>query len=175
MKLPQPTIGVFLAPKSWGPQLDKNIAREQGQLRGAHGNGDLATRSLDPVEYVVPATSRPQSIFAISEAQVEQIGFVRGDVEDASWYTSSGPQINASCKALFDKDVRAKLPYLKAHILMGVATITFCVTPPWITGHEDTEAGGGLVNADRFFVVLKRGVGSLRLYLDSKHSKYGLA
>lgn len=109
---------------------------------------DLATRSLDAVEYVVPATSQPRSIFTISEAQVEQIGFFRGGaIEDASWYTSSGPQINGSCrKALSDKDVRAKLSHLKAHVLVGVATIIFCVTPPWTIGHEDAEAGGGLMN-----------------------------
>lgn len=110
-------------------------------------HGDLSTRSPDIIEYVVPATFRPPSIFTMSDTQIAQILSVDQNGPDAIWFLSCAAQLHASYKkACFDKDIRAQLPKMTVTTLIGNSSLSFGINAIWQMEDDDAAAGGGLVD-----------------------------
>ncbi|KAI0755094.1 Alpha/Beta hydrolase protein [Daedaleopsis nitida] len=154
---PQVALGHSISPKTWLPNMNPNLTPEKGALLTAHylsayfRHGDLSKRSPDALEYVVPATFRPPTVFSMSDAHMEKIFNLEAGGPDTVWYLGSGPQLFASYrKACFDKAVRAKVPKMKTWVLVGEATFTLCLGAAWRIEEEDAVAGGGFVKTRWF-------------------------
>ncbi|TFK82036.1 hypothetical protein K466DRAFT_501047 [Polyporus arcularius HHB13444] len=146
----QVAIGLPPAPKSWTPQYDTSIAPDQALRIGVQWltsyfrHGDLSTRSLEVLEYVVPATFRPPSIFTMSDAEVSQIVSYDLVGPDATWHMASRTQLRKSYeRACFDPSVRARVPHMKAWIVVGDDTLAFAIGAAWAVEADNNRIGSG--------------------------------
>lgn len=151
---PTVAIGSPLPPKVWSPQIDQTIPEE---LRGPFftqwitsyfKHGDLSTRSLDVLSYIVPTTWRVPSIFSMTEEQQAKIVYMPpGSASDMLFMVFSAAQINASYKrACFDAGVRARLPRMKICAFTGDATCVFSLPAYWAMQDDDKARGGGFID-----------------------------
>ncbi|EIW56131.1 uncharacterized protein TRAVEDRAFT_39145 [Trametes versicolor FP-101664 SS1] len=147
-------IGSPLPPKVWSPQIDQTIPEE---LRGPFftqwitsyfKHGDLSTRSLDVLSYIVPTTLRVPSIFSMTEEEQAKIVYMPpGSASDMLFMVFSAAQINASYKrACFDAGVRARLPRMKICAFTGDATCVFSLPAHWAMQDDDKARGGGFID-----------------------------
>ncbi|KAI0666401.1 hypothetical protein C8Q78DRAFT_984281 [Trametes maxima] len=150
---PTVAIGSALPPKIWSPQIDQSIPAE---LRGKFftqwitsyfKHGDLSTRDLDTLSYVVPATFRAPSIYGIPDADLARIVYdPPGSGSDMLFMVFSAAQINAAYKkAVFDKGVRTLLPKLKVFAFTGDVTCPFSIPAFWALQDDDKAHGGGFI------------------------------
>ncbi|TFK80897.1 alpha/beta-hydrolase [Polyporus arcularius HHB13444] len=147
---PQVALGLPPVPKSWSPQYDKSITPGQALRIGIHWltsyfrHGDLSTRSLDALEYVVPATYRAPSIYTMSDAEVAQMVSYDLAGPDAMWFMNSRTQLRASYeRACFDSGLRAKMPHMKVWLVVGDVTPSFAIAAAWQVEADDQRLGGG--------------------------------
>ncbi|RPD52530.1 alpha/beta-hydrolase [Lentinus tigrinus ALCF2SS1-7] len=147
---PQVALGLPPAPQSWNPHYDTSITPAQALqatvrwLTSYMRHGDLSTRSLDALEWVVPATFRAPSIYTMSDAEVAQIVAYDQAGPDATWFMTCGPQLRASYeKACFDPAVRAKVPRMAVWVLIGDVTLPFGIAATWQVEADNVAMGGG--------------------------------
>ena len=110
-------------------------------------HGDLMTRNLNEISYIIPTPSRAPTIYTMSEAELARALYepaVFGS--DMPFMIFSAPQIEATYrKAVFDKTVRTLVPQMKVVVFSGDATASFSIPSQWQIEDEDKAAGGGFV------------------------------
>lgn len=147
---PTVSLGTDLPPKAWSPQIDSTIPAE---LRGPFfaqwitsyfKHGDLSTRNLDELCYVVPTTTKVPSIFSMSdEQQAEIVCHPPGVTSDMPFMVLFNPQLNASYKrACFGKSIRETVPRMKVTVLFGDAAPWPCFPAVWQMQSDSAASGG---------------------------------
>ncbi|KAI0828547.1 hypothetical protein BC628DRAFT_1533941 [Trametes gibbosa] len=151
---PTGALGTPLPPKAWTPQIDTTVPAELRDpfftqwITSYFTHGDLSTRSLDVLSYVIPSTSRVPSIFNMSAEQISStIHYGQAATSDMLFMVYSAAQANANYKkACFDANVRQLLPRMKISVLMGEKTCSFSVIGSWAIEDDDKARGGGFIN-----------------------------
>lgn len=147
-------MGTPLPPKAWTPLIDQTIPEGlrdpffRQWITSYFEHGDLSTKDLDVISYVLPTTSRVPSIFSMSEEQQGKIMYSPPALtSDMLLMVHFSTATNASYKkAFFDKRVRQLLPALKVSMFMGDATCSFSIPAFWAAEDDDKAHGGN--NAD---------------------------
>lgn len=135
--------------KNWAPFAVESIPPEQrfpyfNQWVTAYfDHADLSKRDLNTLEYVLPSSSRPGSIFSMSKAeQQEMIGSNDESAGDGPYIMGFTPQLNAVFrKALFDPSTKALFPKLKISCLAGEKSAAFGIAGVWSIQEEATKEG----------------------------------
>ncbi|KAK7060435.1 hypothetical protein VNI00_001200 [Paramarasmius palmivorus] len=147
-------------PLTWSPQIDTSIPENtrlpvfKSWITSFFNHGDLSTRNVDVLEYVVPSTIQTPVIFDMTQS--EQDSFIDPSNEDTfetPFVLNSLPQLNAVYKkAYFDKANKERFPRLKTTFITGDHTASFSIAALWVT-EDDNKANGGDAN----FVVVPGG------------------
>ncbi|KAI0368496.1 hypothetical protein BV20DRAFT_969126 [Pilatotrama ljubarskyi] len=151
---PTVAIGSPIPPKGWSPQLDNSIpAEDRGPLStqwitSYFKHGDLSTRDLNALTYVVPATFRAPSIFSMTDEQISKIIYEpAASGSEMLFMVFCAAQISANYKkACFDRSVRRSLPKMKVAAFTGDATLWCSLPAYWVMEEDDKTHGGGLIN-----------------------------
>ena len=117
-------------------------------LTSYFAHGDLSTRDLDAVEYVLPSTSRIPTLWNMSSQEIADI-VDEGPhlVADAPLLLNCYPQAAATYKkGTYSAAARALLPKMKIWELMGDATTAVSLCTFWILQDDDAAHGGGFIN-----------------------------
>ncbi|KAM5543802.1 hypothetical protein V8D89_002419 [Ganoderma adspersum] len=150
---PTVSLGRSNPPDAWTPLVDETMPQAARTSFFSHWitsyfkHGDLTTRNLDEISYIIPTPSRAPTIYSMSEAELARALYepaVFGS--DMAFMIFSAPQIEATYrKAVFDKAVRALVPQMKVVVFSGDATASFSIPSQWQIEDEDKAAGGGFV------------------------------
>lgn len=142
-------MGLPMPEKNWNPSLDEYIPLE---LRlpafiqwttGYFKHGDLSTRDLNVVSYVLPSTHRVPTIFNIPEADQKEIIYdgVEVFVEYRIMLAFSAQLHKVYRKALFNPSTQKLFPHLKIGYLAGTETASFGIDNLWKVQRDAEEAG----------------------------------
>lgn len=125
------------------PMPEKNLPMFIQWVTGYFKHGDLSTRDLNAISYVVPSTHRVPTIFNIPETDRKEIIF-----DDAKVFVEYKIMLGlpaqlhkAYRKALFSPDIRKLFPSLKIGYLAGTETASFGIDNFWKVQHDAEEAG----------------------------------
>ena len=151
---PSGALGLPRAPKHWTPRLDESlpmhvrVSKMTRWLTGYFAHGDLSTRDLDVIEYVLHSTSRIPSLWNMSPKDIADI-IDEGPhlVVDAPIITNCQPQAAATYKkGMYSPAARGLLPKMKVWELVGDATLAPSLTTLWFLQDDDAAHGGGFIN-----------------------------
>ncbi|ETW81374.1 Esterase/lipase/thioesterase [Heterobasidion irregulare TC 32-1] len=151
---PTVALGLPRPPKLWTPRLDESLPMKTRisymtrWLTSYFAHGDLSTRDLDAIEYVLPSTSRIPTLWNMSSQEIADI-VDEGPhlVVDAPLLFNCYPQAAATYKkGTYNAAARALLPKMKIWELMGDATAAVSLCTFWILQDDDAAHGGGFIN-----------------------------
>ncbi|EKM49711.1 uncharacterized protein PHACADRAFT_188757 [Phanerochaete carnosa HHB-10118-sp] len=150
---PTVTLGTPMPPKAWSPHIDTTVPQELRDPFFGHWissyfkHGDISTRDLDVLSYIVPGTFRAPSIYSMSEEQLAKMTYdPPAQTSDLPFMIFCSAAANASYrKAFFDKDVRAALPGMMVAVIMGDATSALSLAAYFAVQNDDDALGGGFV------------------------------
>ncbi|KAH9855498.1 Alpha/Beta hydrolase protein [Lenzites betulinus] len=151
---PTASIGTPLPPKIWSPHIDTTMPEDLRNpffvqwITSYFKHGDLSTRSLDVLSYIVPSTEHAPSIFSMSADQISRtIQYDPGASSDTYFMVFAAPQIHANyLKGCFDADVRQLLPKMKITTFTGDITCSFSLAAHWQMEDENKAHGGGFID-----------------------------
>ncbi|OSD07675.1 hypothetical protein PYCCODRAFT_1357773 [Trametes coccinea BRFM310] len=178
---PTVAIGSPLPPKVWTPMIDQSIPEEfRGPMHAQwitsyFKHGDLSTRNLDSVSYVLPTTARVPTIYNIPEERLAEISYAPPTMgSDLLMMLYFANQLNASYKkACFDQGIRQVLPNLKVTMFAGDMSNATTYPAYWVMEDDDKASGGGKINFKGFvkginhFVVWDEPELTLKAYMDA--------
>ena len=147
-------MGTPYVSKFWTPLLDQTMPEDtrfpffNQWITSYFNHGDLTTRDVDVLSYVVPAFKRAPTLFGFDEDEVARMTYAPPAIgSDMTFMVSCGTVINASYKkACFDKAIRGLIPYMKITELCGTATPPFGIPAFWAMQDDDKANGGGFIN-----------------------------
>ncbi|KAI8973116.1 Alpha/Beta hydrolase protein [Trametes punicea] len=150
---PPVSIGSPLPPKIWSPQIDQSIPEDLRDqffmqwITSYFEHGDLSTRDLDVISYILPATSRTPTVFNIPKEQLAAMTYIPpASGSDMLFMLSCTSQLNASYKkACFDLNVRRLLPKMKVFAFAGDVTCPFSFPAFWAMEADNEAHGGGMI------------------------------
>lgn len=151
---PSISIGTYLPPQSWSPQIDTSIPVADHQpafvqwITSYFQHGNLSTRNPDVLQYVLPATFRVPSVFNMSPTQLADMTYLPpASGSDALISANVQPQLNADYEnACYNTSVRSALPSMDIWELCGNTTANFGIVAFWSIQDDDNAHGGGFVN-----------------------------
>ncbi|KAL0566566.1 hypothetical protein V5O48_015442 [Marasmius crinis-equi] len=114
-------------------------------------HGDLSTRNLDVLEYMVPSADRAPSMYNMSKK--EKAEFIEASSEtngfELAILAGCFPQLNAIYKkALFGKTQKQRFSGgLKTTFIVGDRTLSLVLAALWSVQDDDRENGGGNVKS----------------------------
>lgn len=115
-------------------------------LTAYFNHGDLDTRDLNVLEFVVPTTDRIPSLWNMDDVVQEK------GIEEEPVFSVDAPifrlseELNAMYKeALFGSVMRSAFPGLKTSLLVGTKAISMSIASWWSIEQDDVANGGGLV------------------------------
>ncbi|GJE91915.1 alpha/beta hydrolase [Phanerochaete sordida] len=150
---PTVAIGAPHPPGAWSPHIDTTLTPPQRAGLFTHwvsayfAHGALHTRDPAVLEHVVPAPSRPPSVYGMSAAERARAAYpAPAQASDMRFMRGAAGAIRASYRrACFDAGVRAALPKMRVALVVGDATTALCLSAYFAVQDDDDEAGGGRV------------------------------
>ncbi|KDR73326.1 hypothetical protein GALMADRAFT_142438 [Galerina marginata CBS 339.88] len=147
-------LGLPMPEKNWAPFVvegipaDKRLPFFVQWLTSYFDHGDLSKRDLDSLEYVVPSTSKPGSIYSMSKADQEEIICVGQETAiEGAYMVGFGTQFNANYrKALFNPATRALFPHMKITYLVGDKSGSYAIASLWVLEDDSEKAGKNSIN-----------------------------
>ncbi|GJJ16022.1 hypothetical protein Clacol_010301 [Clathrus columnatus] len=132
-------LGLPMPEKNWAPFLVDSIPPEFrlpvfGQwVTSYFKHGDLNSRDLNVLSYVLPSTHRVPTIFNISAPEQKSTIFdgVEGSYEGIYTFRFGNQLNKVYRKALFDTSTRDLFPHLKTSFLAGTETASFGIAGLW--------------------------------------------
>ncbi|OCB85143.1 hypothetical protein A7U60_g7768 [Sanghuangporus baumii] len=152
---PSIIFGLPLPPKLWSPHMDTSIPADLQTpfytrwITSYFDHGDLSTRDVDVLSYIVPSASRAPSIYNMSAQDLAEL-VEEGPQELPAMFVTM-PQANAIYnKACFNSDVKKSVPRMKISLITGDVTCSFSLNALWSIEDDDKKNAGGNV---RFEVI----------------------
>lgn len=146
---PSVSFGLPLPPKTFTPQIDTFIPAEKQNaaftiwLTSYFQHGDLSTRDLNILEYVLPALSRAPTIWNMTANDVAEIIDEGPNLSiDTPFGLNFMPQMSAILNAsTFDNSIKARFPRLQIWELTGELAPSFGLAAFW-SMQDEAEAKG---------------------------------
>ncbi|EJF60558.1 hypothetical protein DICSQDRAFT_155693 [Dichomitus squalens LYAD-421 SS1] len=141
---------------SWSPQIDTSIPAADRQpgfvqwITAYFQHGDLSTRDVNVLEYVLPSITHVPSVFSFTTDQlagVTNLAAASGSDTFIVGYNQAA-LLPTYRKALFNKTVRAAIPLLNVLEFTGDITANFGIVALWQIQDDDAAAGGGFVKTE---------------------------
>jgi pimeloyl-ACP methyl ester carboxylesterase len=157
MQEPAPNIlGLPTPAQNWAPLIDTSFPAEDQipmfniWVTSYFQHGDLSTRALNQLSWVVPAVFRPPSIFNMTASQFDSI-VLNGTnvVNDLLSVLNFGPQLLLNYRqSNFNTTIRKLLPKMKNSLECGDVSLAFSIAAFWDVEDDNEAAGGGFVSFD---------------------------
>lgn len=148
-------FGLPLSPTLWSPHMDGSIPEDWQTpfytrwITSYFDHGELASRNVHVLSYIVPGTTRAPSIYNTSVEELSEM-IDEGPQELAGMFTTQAQANAIYRKSLLHEGVRATMPRLKVSLLTGDATCSFSLNALWSIHDDDEKNGGGFV---RFSII----------------------
>ncbi|KAF9065910.1 hypothetical protein BDP27DRAFT_1331389 [Rhodocollybia butyracea] len=157
MQEPAPNIlGLPTPAQNWAPLIDTSFpAVDQIPMfniwvTSYFQQGDLSTRDLNQLSWVVPAVFREPSIFNMTPSQFNSI-VLNGTnvVNDLLTVLNFGPQLLLNYQqSNFNTTIRNLLPSMRNSLICGDVSLAFSIAAFWDVEDDNEAAGGGFVSFD---------------------------
>ncbi|KAJ7162772.1 Alpha/Beta hydrolase protein [Mycena crocata] len=151
---PSIAFGLPLPPSNWVPHSDLSIPADQRDeafsrwITSYFSHGDLSSRSLDVLSYILPSAHRRPTIYDMSAA--ERAAMIDHRPVEVPGVVMSAAQTNATYrKACYSAEVKRLVPRLKTTLIAGEASASFFQSAMWSIEDDNKAAGGDL----KFVVV----------------------
>lgn len=111
-------------------------------------HGHLSKRRLDDLSFILPATTRPPSIYNMTADQVAQIVYeppISG-FDGLSMASLSTQTLDNFRNACFGGNAVRLMPSMKTWIIIGDATLAPMIAAFWAVQDEDKASGGGSIH-----------------------------
>ncbi|KAJ7139247.1 hypothetical protein C8R44DRAFT_764116 [Mycena epipterygia] len=158
---PSVIFGLPGPPRTWSPHMDASVPPEMHTRLGTQWltsyfeHGDLSAKGVDAIEYIVPSCRRRPTIYDFSSPDFAEV--IDESVVELPGMFMSMPQANAVYRqACYAADLKTLAPRLKKTLIVGDATVSFCITG-LLSIRADNEAAGGdiqfasVAGANHFF------------------------
>ena len=113
-------------------------------------HGDLSTRDVNVLEYVLPTITHVPSVFTMTPDQLAGMTDIAaadgGDSLIVAFTQATLLPIYRN--AVFNKTIRAALPLMKVLEFTGDITANFGIVALWQIEDDDAAAGGGFVKTE---------------------------
>ncbi|KAF7424175.1 hypothetical protein PC9H_009478 [Pleurotus ostreatus] len=149
---PSLSFGLPFPPKTYTPLADMSIPADKRGLSfvawitSYFQHGDLSTRNLDVIEYVVPAFSHTPSIWNMTLSDISEMVDEPGlnvDMGLLGFIATNGASYKS---ATFDKSIKSRFTHLQFWLLIGDLTSSFGLAALWSIQDDDKANGGDNVH-----------------------------
>lgn len=146
-------LGLPSPAKNWVPLLEQSIPEDLRWMAFVQwmtayfDHGDLSTRDLDVLSYVLPGTSRVPSIFNMSKSDVESmVSAGKEAATDLPFLFLFAPQLQAAYRKTFYEPKTAKLlPHLRVTYVVGEQGPSWGPAALWLIQDHEKEQQSGRV------------------------------
>ncbi|KAJ7764861.1 Alpha/Beta hydrolase protein [Mycena metata] len=151
---PSIAFGLPLPAANWSPHMDTTIPADKQAamfttwITSYFDHGDLSTRDVNVLSYIVPSAFRPPTIYDMTPEEIAETAD-QGPVELPGMFMSMAQSNAVYRKACYSADIKSLVPSLKTTFITGDATCSYSLAALWSI-QDDNKAEKGNIK----FVVI---------------------
>ncbi|KAJ6460867.1 hypothetical protein DFH09DRAFT_1267699 [Mycena vulgaris] len=173
---PSVIFGLPAAPLTWSPYMEASVPAKMHPrlatqwLSAYFDHGDLSANGVDAIEYIVPSLRCHPSFYSMSSSEVAEIA--DESISELPGMFMSMEQANDVYRRVcYGPECKSLAPRLKTTLIVGEATISFCLTAQLSIRADNSALGGdirfSLVDAANHFVQWDEPDKVIKTYLEA--------